>query len=85
MHEWCARVSERTGQTWRHARINQVEFDMLRPRMLEEANATLGGPSNNAPRVSNFAHLLGRSWQQRVAASAGLESKNSRQSLRSTR
>ncbi len=37
MHEWCARVSEQTGQVWRHARINQVDFDMLKPKTLEEA------------------------------------------------
>jgi type III restriction enzyme len=37
MHEWCARVSEQTGQVWRHARVNQVEFDMLKPKTLEAA------------------------------------------------
>ena len=37
MHEWCARVSEQTGQMWRHARINQVEFDMLKPKTLQQA------------------------------------------------
>ena len=37
MHEWCARGSEQTGQAWRHARINQVDFDMLKPRTLEQA------------------------------------------------
>jgi type III restriction enzyme len=37
MHEWCARVSEQTGQIWQHARINQIEFTSLRPKTLADA------------------------------------------------
>ena len=33
-HEWCGNVSEQTGQVWPHVRINQVDFDMLRPKTL---------------------------------------------------
>ena len=48
MHEWCARVSEQTGQVWRHARINQVEFDMLKPKTLEQATTPGMRPQTNA-------------------------------------
>jgi type III restriction enzyme len=39
MHEWCKRVSEETGQTWKHARINQVDFNSRRPKTLAQAVA----------------------------------------------
>jgi type III restriction enzyme len=47
MREWCQRVSEQTGQLWRYTRINQVEFDMLRPKTLAEAT----GPRKSAPSM----------------------------------
>jgi type III restriction enzyme len=39
MHDWCARVSEQTGQTWKHARINQIDFNLRKPETLAEAVA----------------------------------------------
>jgi len=35
--EWCARVSEQTGQQWRYTRVNQATFDAQKPRTLSEA------------------------------------------------
>jgi type III restriction enzyme len=37
MDDWCARVSEQTGQIWRHARVNQIDFHDRRPKNLEDA------------------------------------------------
>jgi type III restriction enzyme len=37
MHDWCARVSEQTGQMWKHARVNQIDFNMRKPKTLAEA------------------------------------------------
>jgi len=34
MTEWCERISEATGETWRYDRINQGEFDMQKPKSL---------------------------------------------------
>jgi type III restriction enzyme len=39
MHDWCARVSEQTGQVWKHARINQIDFNLRNPRTLADAVA----------------------------------------------
>ena len=36
-HEWRGNVSEQTGHVWPHVRINQVDFDMLRPKTLHAA------------------------------------------------
>jgi type III restriction enzyme len=46
MHEWCARVSEQTGQTWRHARINQIDFNHRRPRTLADVVKTIDDSAN---------------------------------------
>jgi hypothetical protein len=27
MEDWCERVSEQTGRTWRYMRVNQIVFD----------------------------------------------------------
>jgi len=35
--DWCARISQETGQGWRFARINQSRFDFLKPKTLTEA------------------------------------------------
>jgi type III restriction enzyme len=37
MHDWCARVSEQTGQVWQHARVNQIDFHDRRPKTLAQA------------------------------------------------
>lgn len=37
VRDWCARVSEQTGEDWRYDRINQIDFDLLRPKSLAEA------------------------------------------------
>jgi type III restriction enzyme len=42
MHDWCARVSEQTGQVWRHARVNQIDFNMKKPKTLAEAVGAVG-------------------------------------------
>jgi type III restriction enzyme len=36
MDEWCERITERIGRTWRHKRIDQTEFNKRRPTMLED-------------------------------------------------
>lgn len=43
MHEWCARVSEQTKQIWKHARINQIDFNQRRAKTLTELVADRGG------------------------------------------
>ena len=37
MHDWCERISEATGQIWKHARVNQIDFHDQRPKTLAEA------------------------------------------------
>ena len=34
LKDWCERVSEATGATWRYVRINQTEFDTRRAKTL---------------------------------------------------
>ena len=36
IRNWCERVIVATGSTWRYARINQIEFDMGRAKVLED-------------------------------------------------
>jgi type III restriction enzyme len=36
MHEWCERICEQTGQVWRHARINQTDFKLHKPKALAD-------------------------------------------------
>ncbi|HUY36142.1 MAG TPA: DEAD/DEAH box helicase family protein [Pirellulales bacterium] len=35
--DWCARISERTNQPWRYARVNQIDFESRRPKTLAAA------------------------------------------------
>ena len=39
IRDWCARVSEQTGRTWRYARVNQLGFEARKPRTLSEATS----------------------------------------------
>ena len=34
--DWCTRITEQTNQRWRFARVNQAEFEMLKPKTLTE-------------------------------------------------
>lgn len=34
---WCDQVSAQTGQRWRYARVNQIDFDRAKPATLAEA------------------------------------------------
>lgn len=36
LETWCERVTAATGVTWRYVRVNQVEFDRIKPRTLAE-------------------------------------------------
>ena len=36
MADWCERVTRQTGRPWRFARVNQVDFDRLKPKKLSE-------------------------------------------------
>lgn len=36
MGDWCKRITERIGQHWRFHRVNQTEFELLKPRALAE-------------------------------------------------
>ena len=37
MRDWCARISQQTGQRWEYARVNQSTFEAQKPRTLVEA------------------------------------------------
>jgi len=37
MDEWCERISEQTGQPWKYARVNQIEFNARKPTTLAAA------------------------------------------------
>src|SRR5581483_9495257 len=34
--EWCRRVSDATGATWKYARVNQIDFDSKKPKRFVE-------------------------------------------------
>ena len=36
MIDWCARISEATGERWRYERVNQIDFDARRPKSLRD-------------------------------------------------
>ena len=46
MHEWCARVTEQTGQCWQYARVNQPDFEARAPQTLAGAIQTCRQGSN---------------------------------------
>jgi type III restriction enzyme len=31
IHDWCERISDNTGRTWRYSRVNQTVFDAAHP------------------------------------------------------
>jgi type III restriction enzyme len=37
MRDWCARISQQTGQRWEYARVNQPDFEADKPHTLVEA------------------------------------------------
>jgi len=37
MDDWCERMSERTDQTWRYRRVNQIDFYSRKPKALADA------------------------------------------------
>jgi len=39
MTDWCARVSEQTGEQWCYDRVNQIDFNRIRPTTLAEATS----------------------------------------------
>jgi hypothetical protein len=36
IQEWCERISEATGARWRYMRVNQTDFESLRPSTLSD-------------------------------------------------
>ncbi len=36
IRDWCARLTEQTGQPWRYAWVNQRDFGALKPSLLAE-------------------------------------------------
>ena len=42
IRDWCARISEQTGDDWRFIRIDQIGFDSLRPTTLAAAISARG-------------------------------------------
>jgi len=46
--DWCARISERTNQPWRYARVNQIDFESRRPNTLA---AAVAAPSARNPQL----------------------------------
>jgi type III restriction enzyme len=45
--DWCERITEATGKTWRYTRIEQSDFDSREPKTLAEA--TRCGPETGLP------------------------------------
>jgi len=45
MCDWCARVSQQTGQRWEYARVNQADFEAHKPCTLAEATQMSGQES----------------------------------------
>lgn len=42
--DWCRRVSKRTGQRWKFRRVNQAEFERMKPETLADlADLPVGG------------------------------------------
>ena len=37
MRDWCARLSQQTGQRWEYARVDQSVFETQKPQTLAEA------------------------------------------------
>ena len=37
MRDWCARISQQTGQRWEYARVNQSAFEVYKPHTLVDA------------------------------------------------
>jgi type III restriction enzyme len=37
IRDWCARISEQTGEQWQYARVNQIDFDSQKPKTLAAA------------------------------------------------
>ena len=48
MDDWCERVSEQTGQTWRFARVNQADFEARKPKTVTDA---VKKPGNRGQRL----------------------------------
>src|SRR5712691_1779970 len=46
MHDWCARVTEQTGQRWQYARVNQSDFEVRAPHTLAGVIQICGQGSN---------------------------------------
>jgi type III restriction enzyme len=36
IREWCARISEETGNAWRYMRVNQTNFELRKPKALND-------------------------------------------------
>jgi type III restriction enzyme len=41
MDDWCERISEQTGQSWRYFRMNQIDFYSKKPKTLAQAVAPI--------------------------------------------
>jgi type III restriction enzyme len=39
IRDWCARISEQTGEQWHYARVNQIDFEARKPKNLAAAVA----------------------------------------------
>jgi len=37
MQDWCERISEKRSESWRYVRVNQAEFELLRPKTFATA------------------------------------------------
>jgi hypothetical protein len=47
MRDWCARISQQTGQRWEYARVNQSTFEAHQPHTLVEATRMSGQASGS--------------------------------------
>jgi len=47
MRDWCARISQQTGQRWEYARVNQSTFEAHKPHTLMEATQMSSQGSGN--------------------------------------
>ena len=47
MRDWCARISQQTGQRWEYTRVNQSAFEAHKPHTLVEATQLSGQASGS--------------------------------------
>ncbi len=57
MRDWCARISQQTGQRWEYARVNQADFEAYKLCTLAEATQMSGQESDNTATTGGSGSL----------------------------